>query len=213
MEEATSTYQAALTPHAERLLRERGITKAEAATYRLGVVVDPYPGHERQAGRLAIPYLGHDGRVLTIRFRCLEEHDHRAFQHGKYNTLKDDPPRLYGVDAIHRASDEIHVTEGELDALTLRRIGLHAIGVPGASLWQPRHRRMLAGFSRVWVWGDPDEAGAELVTRISRSLRTAQGVRLRDGDVTETYVAGGADALINLCPSATRNPTAYVLAT
>ncbi len=213
LEEATSTYQAALTPHAERLLRERGITKAEAATYRLGVVADPYPGHERQAGRLAIPYLGHDGRVLTIRFRCLEEHDHRAFQHGKYNTLKDDPPRLYGVDAIHRASDEIHVTEGELDALTLRRIGLHAIGVPGASLWQPRHRRMLAGFSRVWVWGDPDEAGAELVTRISRSLRTAQGVRLRDGDVTETYVAGGADALINLCPSAARNPTAYALAT
>ncbi|MFI7315501.1 toprim domain-containing protein [Streptomyces venezuelae] len=153
-------------------------------------------------GRLAIPYLAHDGHPLTIRFRCLEDHDHRAYRHGKYNTLKDDPPRLYGVDAIHAAGDEIHVTEGELDAITLRRLGLHAVGVPGAALWQPRHRRMLAGFSRVWVWGDPDEAGAELVTRVCRSLRSARGVRLRDGDVTETYKAGGADALLSLIDEA-----------
>ncbi|MGC4928099.1 toprim domain-containing protein [Streptomyces sp. DT117] len=212
MEEATRSYQAALTADAARFLLGRGIGPDEAATYRLGVVADPHPGHERQRGRLAIPYLGHDGRVLTIRFRCLEEHDHRAFRHGKYNTLKDDPPRLYGVDAIHKAGDEIHLTEGELDAITLRRIGLHATAVPGAALWQPRHRRMLAGFSKVWVWGDPDEAGAELVTRISKSLRSAQGVRLHDGDVTETYMTGGAEALFDLCPTAARTPDAYRLA-
>ncbi|WP_254792784.1 toprim domain-containing protein [Streptomyces sp. CC77] len=147
-----------------------------------------------------------------MRFRCLEEHNHRDLGHGKYHSLKDDPPRLYGVDAIHTAGDEIHVTEGELDAITLRRIGLHAVAVPGAALWRPRHRRMLAGFSRVWVWGDPDEAGAELITRVSRSLRTAQGVRLRDGDVTETYMAEGAEALLDLVPSAAHDPHAYRLA-
>ncbi|MFI2672560.1 toprim domain-containing protein [Streptomyces albidoflavus] len=212
MEEATASYQAALTADAARFLLGRGIGQDEAVTYRLGVVADPHPGHERQRGRLAIPYLGHDGRVLTIRFRCLEEHDHRAYRHGKYNTLKDDPPRLYGVDAIHKADDEIHLTEGELDAVTLRRIGFHAAAVPGAALWRPRHRRMLAGFSKVWVWGDPDEAGSELVTRISRSLRAAQGVRLHDGDVTETYLAGGAEALFDLCPAAARTPGAYRLA-
>lgn len=198
LEEATATYQAALTADAAQYLLGRGITEDEAATYRLGVVANPLPGHERQAGRLAIPYLGHDGRVLTMRFRCLETHSHRDFGHGKYNSLKDDPPRLYGIDAIHAAGDEIHVTEGELDAITLRRVGLHAVAVPGAALWRPRHRRMLAGFSRVWVWADPDEAGAELTTRVCRSLRSARGVRLRDGDVTETYMKEGAQALLDL---------------
>jgi 5S rRNA maturation endonuclease (ribonuclease M5) len=50
----------------------------------------------------------------------------------------------------------------------------------------------------VHVWGDPDQAGAELVNRICRALPAARGVRLTDGDVTETYLAGGADALLAL---------------
>jgi 5S rRNA maturation endonuclease (ribonuclease M5) len=60
---------------------------------------------------------------------------------------------------------------------------------------------MLAGFSRVWVWGDPDDAGAEFVQKVTRSLRNAKGVRLRDGDVSDTYQAGGADALTALINS------------
>ena len=40
-----------------------------------------------------------------------------------------------------------------------------------------------------------DEAGAEMVNTITRSLRQARGVRLRDGDVTDTYLQGGAEAL------------------
>ena len=57
---------------------------------------------------------------------------------------------------------------------------------------------MLAGFSRVWVWGDPDDAGAEFTARVCRALRSAKGVRLRHGDVTDTYLAGGTDALLAL---------------
>lgn len=147
---------------------------------------------------LSIPYLGHDGQPLTIRFRCLEDHDHRAFGHGKYNTVKEDPPRMYGIDSVHAAKDEIHVTEGELDRIILRKVGFHAVAIPGAALWLGRHRRMLAGFSKVWVWADPDDAGAELSNKICRSLRSARAIRMRDGDVTDTYVRGGAQALYDL---------------
>ncbi|MEU9126558.1 toprim domain-containing protein [Kitasatospora sp. NPDC048540] len=147
---------------------------------------------------LAIPYLDRNGQPLTVRFRCLQEHTHRDFFHGKYNTIKDDPPRMYGIESVHQADDVIHVTEGELDRIILRKIGLHAVAMPGANMWAGRHRRMLAGFNRVYVWGDPDDAGAELVSKISRSLRSAKGVRLREGDVTDTYLAGGADALYAL---------------
>ncbi|QXE37105.1 toprim domain-containing protein [Streptomyces sp. GMY02] len=147
---------------------------------------------------LSIPYLDRNGQPLTIRFRCLEEHDHRALGHGKYYTVKDDPPRMYGVDSIHAAGEEIHVTEGELDRIILRKVGFHAVAIPGAALWLGRHRRMLAGFSKIWVWGDPDDSGAELTNRICRALRRAKGIRLRGGDVTETYMRGGAETLYSL---------------
>ncbi|WP_063740837.1 MULTISPECIES: hypothetical protein [unclassified Streptomyces] len=195
LEEATSAYQAALTADAARYLRARGIGPEEAATFRLGVVDDPLPGHERYRGMLCIPYLGHQGQPLTIRFRCLQNHNHREHGHGKYNTIAGDPPRMYGVDSIHAAGDEIHLTEGEFDRMIHRKIGWHSVAVPGVEMWFARHRRMLAGFSRVWVWSDPDEAGSKLTTTVCRSLRSAKPVRLRTGDVTETYLAGGAQAL------------------
>ncbi len=198
LEEATASYQAALTADAARYLAARGIGQAEVDTFRLGVVGDPHPGHARYRGMLAIPYLDRDGHPLTIRFRCLEDHNHRDFGHGKYNTLPDDPPRLYGVDSIHAAGDEIHLTEGELDRIILCKVGWHAVASPGSEMWFGRHRRMLAGFSRVWVWGDPDDAGAKFTNKVCRSLRSAKGVRLRIGDVTETYLHGGEKSLHDL---------------
>lgn len=199
LEEATAAYQGALTADAARYLLGRGIGRAEAATYRLGVVGShPYPGHEKYKGMLAIPYLDRKNTPLTIRFRCLQEHDHRALGHGKYATVKDDLPRMYGVGSVHKADSVIEVTEGELDRIILEKLGLHAVAIPGASIWQGRHRRMLAGFNRVRVWGDPDDAGAEFTARICRALRSAKGMRLRAGDVTETYMQEGAEALLNL---------------
>lgn len=198
LEEATSTYQAAVTPAVAAYLRGRGFSRELAATFRVGVVADPLPGHGPFRGFLAIPYLDQHGKPLTIRFRCIAEHNHRDHGHGKYMTMADDPPRMFNVGAIHRASDTIHVTEGELDAMTLESVGLPAVAIPGANLWKPHHRRMLAGFSRVWVWGDPDDAGAELVAKIGRSLRQSRGVKLRGGDVNETYLAGGPEALLEL---------------
>lgn len=204
LEEATATYHRGLdlTDAVVQHLVGRGLDKGVADTFRLGAVDDPMPGHERFRGFLAIPYLGHGDRPLTIRFRCVHEHVHRDFGHGKYMSLPDDEPRIFNVRAIHAAAQSpegvLHVTEGEFDAMVLSKIGLHAVAIPGAHLWSPHFRRAMAGFNRVWVWGDPDDAGADLVNRITRSLRSAKGVRLRDGDVTETYLAGGADALLGL---------------
>ncbi|GGK13394.1 hypothetical protein GCM10010124_02430 [Pilimelia terevasa] len=156
------------------------------------------PGHDRFRGFLAIPYLDHRDQPLALRFRCLAEHDHRAGGHGKYMSETGDTGRMFNVRAVHQAGDVIHVCEGELDAIILAKLGLHAVALPGALAWQPRHRRMLAGFSRVWVWGDPDDAGADFIARIVRAHRAAKGVRLRHGDVTDTYLHGGGNALLAL---------------
>jgi DNA primase len=203
LEEATASYQAAVTADAARYLQARGINQTAAATFRLGVVADPLPGHERFRGYLAIPYLDRQGQPLSIRFRCLNDyHVHRDHGHGKYMSITGEPARVYNVAAIHQAGDDIHVAEGEFDAQVLTLAGLPAVAIPGASGWQPHHRRMLAGFSRVWVWGDPDDAGADFTTRVCRALRTAKGVRLRHGDVTDTYLTGGTSALYALISKA-----------
>ncbi|MET9861939.1 topoisomerase [Streptomyces smyrnaeus] len=196
-----SGYQAAVTADVARYLVARGIGREEAATARLGVVADPHPGHDRFRGFLAIPYLDRDGKPLSIRFRCLQDHDHRAYFHGKYMSLADEPPRAYNIRAVHEAGDELHIAEGELDAIILNKVGLPAIAIPGVHMWFGRHRRMLAGFSRTYVWADPDDAGADFTNKVRRSLRSAKGVRLRVGDVTDTYMAGGAEALHALIPS------------
>ncbi|WP_443190037.1 toprim domain-containing protein [Micromonospora sp. CB01531] len=198
MEEATAAYQGQLTADVARYLLGRGIEKQEADTYRLGVVSDPYPGHSKYRGMLAIPYLDKHGQALSIRFRCLEEHKCRDFWHGKYNTIEGEQARCFNIGAIFRAGDELHVTEGEFDAVILNKIGLPAVAFPGSDNFKSRHRRMLAGFSRIWVWGDPDDAGAKFTNKISRALRQAKGLRLRDGDVTDTYMAGGEQALLDI---------------
>lgn len=198
LEEAVSSYQAALTADAVRYLVGRGLDKTAVLTNRVGVVADPFPGHERFRGFLSIPYLDKDGKVLSLRFRCMQEHNHRDHAHGKYMSLPGEPPRVYNVGAIHRAGDEIAVAEGEFDAMILNMIGLPAIAIPGAQGWRPHHRRMLAGFSRVWVFGDPDDAGADFTNKVCRSLRSAKGVRLRNGDVTDVYLSQGAGALWDL---------------
>lgn len=196
VEEAVASYAAGVTPAIAKVLLARGIDRNTALMFRVGVVHDPFPGHEKFRGWISIPYLDRNGVGLTLRFRCPEKHEHEY--HGKYMSLPDDPPRTFNIRAIHEATDTIHVAEGEFDAMVLTKVGLPAIAIPGVALWQGRHRRMLAGFSRVYVWGDPDDAGAGFARKITNSLRQAKAVRLRRGDVTDTYLAGGADALYGL---------------
>lgn len=194
LEEATSAYQGAVG-RAAGYLMGRGIKREEAATHRLGVVEDPIPGHEKFQGMLAIPYLDRYDRPISMRFRCLQEHDHRKHYHGKYMSLPDEPVRLYGIKDIFEAGDVIHTTEGELDRIVLKRLGLHVVGVPGAETFAWRHQKMLAGFSRIWHWADPDEAGANLVRTMTKRLRNTKPVKLEAGDVTDTYKQGGLEAL------------------
>lgn len=199
LEEVTSSWLGHVSEDVEAYLDARGIDATARLTSRLGVVGgDVPPEFRKYTGMLAIPYLDRHGDPLTIRFRCLGEHDHRAQGHGKYLTMKDDPARMYGIRSIFDAGDVIHITEGELDSIVLNRIGLHSVAIPGANAFKRHHRRMLAGFSRIHVWGDPDEAGAEFNKAITRAMRQARPVPIRGGDVTDTFIAGGADALLAL---------------
>lgn len=185
---------------AEEYLTARGIGSEVASTFRLGVVGgdDVPPDHERYRGMLAIPYLDHKGRALSVRFRCTKDHDHRERHHGKYNSLPGEASRMYNIRQIFEADRTISITEGEFEAVILTMIGIPAVALPGVNSWRPHHKRMLAGFSRVWVWGDPDEAGVEFGKKICRDMPQARRVPIKNGDVNETYLAEGEEALWNL---------------
>lgn len=196
LDEALTDYEATLDVDVEAVnwLRARGLDKSAVLTHRLGVVSeDCLPEHSRFIGWLAIPYLV-NGRPVQIRFRCLTP-GCPHIGHGKYMTLDGDPARVYNVGAIVNADFDIHVTEGELDALILSMLGYPAVAIPGASGFQTYHRRMLAGFGRVFVWGDPDEAGAKFTSKVTRMMGQAIGVRLKNGDINETLIAEGEEAI------------------
>jgi 5S rRNA maturation endonuclease (ribonuclease M5) len=193
--EAVEAYRAALADTETALDAWAYLTARDldvddmVRTHRLGVVTEPMVGHERYRGWLAIPYLsaGDDRHPVQLRFRCLQEHDHKALGHGKYATISGERGRMYGVQNIPLATDTISLCEGELDAITLTACGFPAVAVPGASAWQSHYRRMLAGFSKVYVWADPDEAGFKLLDRVMKALPQARPVKLTEGDVNDTY--------------------------
>jgi DNA primase len=196
LETAVSRYVAAMTVEAAQYLVDRGLTPETVRTFRVGVVTDPIPAHMGMTGHIAIPYLL-KGQPLAVRSRNLGDFG------PKYMGVEGEPTRVFNVDAIHEADSDLHVTEGEFDAMVLTQCGLPAVAFPGANNFKGHQARMLAGFNRVYVWGDPDQAGAEFTTRILNRLpRSGRAIQLRVGDVTETYLAGGVRAIYDLLKAA-----------
>ena len=202
MEHAVARYQGAIGD-ARSFLEARGITEATAATFRLGVVNDPIPEHERYRGMLCIPYLNPSGRVVQTRFRCLADHKCSEFKHGKYQTVSGDKGRMFNTPALVSDVNELHICEGEMDAIILSQAGFSAVGMPGASTWRDHHRVMCAGYEWVFIWGDGDEAGREFAQSVRSSLRGSVIIRVPDGmDVNDLYLQRGTEGLTGLLEDA-----------
>lgn len=196
------------SPAAEYLETRRGLDLQEIDNYHLGYVEDALPGHEMYAGMLAIPYLrftdDKNGLVVSIRFRCIDaacgawgdgKEDHKS--HGKYNTESGDKGRLFNTVSLLQPVDQIAITEGELDAVTATACGIEAVGVPGATQWQPHFREPFLGYEIVWVLADGDDAGKKFGQKVAESLPNARVIRMPDGkDVNAFYREQGANALL-----------------
>lgn len=170
----------------ERLLPEEAVAK-----YRLGVVRSPEPGHEAVRGYLSIPYLTPDGECISIRFRRLGDGDGP-----KYRSIAGDIPRLYGAEAVLRGTRNICATEGEFDRLVADMCGLPAVGIPGATSWNPIWRRLLVQFDSIFILHDDDEPGRELVAKVANSgLDNVRPIPMTGGDVTSFVRDHGKEGL------------------
>jgi 5S rRNA maturation endonuclease (ribonuclease M5) len=116
----------------------------------------------------------------------------------KYKTCGGSSSRLYNTDACWD-SDEIVVTEGELDAIMLEQHGFRAVAAPGASAWQESWDDYLVNIKRVWLLYDRDAAGEKAATRlverlgskIRRILLSEEGTKC---DPTEWFARDGHTA-------------------
>lgn len=204
LREATMRYHKHLPGSpADEYLTGRGFgwdsIKDQMNRFMLGYVADPLPGHEMFKGFLAVPYLRrseeHDWATVSIRFRCIEEHDHKG--HGKYMTASGDRPRLYNTLALLRDSAKIAITEGEFDAITAQVCGLPAVGVPGAQAWQPHFREPFLGYRDVYILADGDEAGMGFANTVASTLPNAKIIPMPPGeDVNSLVVLKGKEALM-----------------
>lgn len=190
LEKATAEAEGRVA-QAETYLKGRGFDLATARLFRLGVGTD---------GRLTIPAVGPNG-VYSLRSRCIAAHDHEGCQ--KYLGFEGVPVRLFNLRALQEAQDEIHITEGEIDAMTLEVAGLHAIGVPGVNSWKRHHKRMFAGFARVYVWEDGDDAGRGFSRKVTADIQSARHVSMDPNeDVNSTYVQYGKERILELLKEA-----------
>lgn len=191
--EATSRYEANIEL-ARDYLAARGFKQATALSCRLGVVVDPVPGHEGFVGRLAIPYLTRNG-VVGMKFRAMDGSE------PKYLSAVGAEPHLYHVESFFDDSPFVALTEGELDAAVLTyQVGIPAVGCPGTNTWREHFPRLFAGYDTVFIFADGDKPGLEFAKRVANDLDNARIIPMPDGqDVNETYLNEGPEGLRERC--------------
>lgn len=181
------------------IMATRGLSATQAAYYRLGVVVDPPDDHWRFKGRLAIPYVTRSG-VVAMKFRCMEDHDCGDNGHEKYLGESGGLVTLFNVRSLHIESSTIAICEGEMDAIVVEQlVGIPAVGYPGASQWKSNRfwRRCFAGYDKVYVVADGDDAGATSAEAIMADLPNATLVMMPD-KMDASSVAVGDDGAEHL---------------
>lgn len=187
LEKAAKVYAQDIHLAAE-YLESRGLSLEDAKNAFLGVVNNPLPGHEQFRGRLAIPYITPTG-VVDIRFRALGP------QEPKYLGLPGARTRMFNTNSILTAIDRIAICEGEIDALTLSyKVGIPAVGVPGANAWKPHYKRLLQDFDTIYVFSDGDQAGQDFARHLARELNGIVNLTMPEGeDVNSMYLANGKE--------------------
>lgn len=166
---------------AREYLAARGINRDLVEQYKLGLCDDIHPGW------ISIPYLREPHGVIWFNYRNLSGSGTKYKAPGEKH--------LYNTAALDIAdkTGEIAITEGEFDAIVATEIcGVPAVGVPGATQWTGnRHwHELFAGYSRIWVLADPDDAGLKLAAAVLERLPAARLVNL-PADVTDTYLQHG----------------------
>lgn len=174
-------------------LRSHEVDIHLADEYVIGLV----PHGERNAGRLAIPYLTRAG-VKAFKFRCLADHSCGEAECPKY--ILEGDVRIYNPIAFTTAGNIIGISEGEIDAAVATAHILPTVGFPGASMWAANKavwRFALRDYDDIIVFADGDKPGVDYARSLVSDLGAKAYLVRCDPtmDVASMVAAGLADEL------------------
>lgn len=154
---------------------------------------------------LIFPYFNQDGRLVSVQSRYLgKKKSESSFDMDKVSSDEAKPkeiPRfkfapgshrmIYGLDRLkdYPPGEPLLITEGPSDCWTALTLGIHAIAIPSATLFDRRFQGLLAG-RNLHVFPDQDEAGLSLYFELKKALPSLVYHQLPEGckDLSEYYL-------------------------
>lgn len=152
---------------------------------------------------LIFPYFDQEGRLVSVQSRYLGK-PKPSFDMDKVSSDAAKPkeiPRfkfapgshrmIYGLDRLkdYPPGEPLLITEGPSDCWTALTLGIHAIAIPSATLFDRRFQGLLAG-RNLHVFPDQDEAGLSLYFELKKALPCLVYHQLPEGckDLSEYYL-------------------------
>lgn len=154
---------------------------------------------------LIFPYFDQQGRLVSVQSRYLgKKKSESSFDMDKVSSDAAKPkeiPRfkfapgshrmIYGLDRLkdYPPDEPLLITEGPSDCWTALTLGIHAIAIPSATLFDRRFQGLLAG-RNLHVFPDQDEAGLSLYFELKKALPSLVYHQLPEGckDLSEYYL-------------------------
>lgn len=164
---------------------------------------------------LIFPYFDQEGRLVSVQSRYLgkkksessSDMDKVSLDEAKPDDVKPDGvkpkeiPRfkfapgshrmIYGLDRLkdYPPGEPLLITEGPSDCWTALTLGIHAIAIPSATLFDRRFQGLLAG-RNLHIFPDQDEAGLSLYFELKKVLPSLVYHQLPEGckDLSEYYL-------------------------
>ena len=154
---------------------------------------------------LIFPYFDQEGRLVSVQSRYLgkpksessSDMDKVSFDEVKPKEI----PRfkfapgshrmIYGLDRlkVYPSDEPLLITEGSSDCWTALTLGIHAIAIPSATLFDRSFQGLLAG-RNLHIFPDQDEAGLSLYFELKKALPSLVYHQLPEGckDLSEYYL-------------------------
>lgn len=154
---------------------------------------------------LIFPYFDQEGRLVSVQSRYLgKKRPESSFDMNKVSVDEAKPkeiPRfkfapgshrmIYGLDRLkdYPPGEPLLVTEGPSDCWTALTLGIHAIAIPSATLFDRSFQGLLAG-RNLHIFPDQDEAGLSLYFELKKALPSLVYHQLPEGckDLSEYYL-------------------------
>ena len=154
---------------------------------------------------LIFPYFDQEGRLVSVQSRYLgKPKSESSFDMEKVSIDEVKPkeiPRfkfapgshrmIYGLDRLkdYPPGEPLLITEGPSDCWTALTLGIHAIAIPSATLFDRRFQGLLAG-RNLHIFPDQDEAGLSLYFELKKALPSLVYHQLPEGckDLSEYYL-------------------------